>query len=194
MTTSVRPEYGYDRIARGLSEYYRKGGGRRIHVRVVGPASERALSSVGLRSGSFGNCTVEVLGYLVGEALDHVVDMSHFGLGLSGGHRVGWDSITTLKGPEFLARGLPVITATPFRDIGPNCRYCKLVPDHPEPVDITQVLEFYDDIYGNESEESIAWQARAYAEDHLSMAISLRPVIEYATAESSSAKRSVGRP
>ena len=77
-----------------------------------------------------------------GKTLDQIFDWCDMGIGSLGRHRVGIQQIKTLKNREYAARGIPFVYSETDSDFD-NRSYVLKVPADESPVDIQQVVEFY---------------------------------------------------
>lgn len=131
------------------------------------------------------NWEIEFLcGYKTGDELDCLyqkVDIAVASLGL---YRVGLQSVSMLKTGEYMAKGLPIITASDI-DILEDFDYpynCKFSNDDTY-IDITQMIRFYDSLYKKYSKSQLANNIREYAFDLFDIGITLKPIIEYIRSE-----------
>ncbi len=136
--------HGFDRIIRGLANYYSKRQDYIVKFHVVGyffsAEGEAAFKQI-----VFDNHMedyVILYGKQHGKTLDHIFDWCDMGIGSLGRHRVGIQQIKTLKNREYAARGIPFVYSENDSDFD-NRPYVLKVPADESPIDIQQVVDFY---------------------------------------------------
>ena len=67
-------------------------------------------------------------------------------------HRIGLTQISSLKTREYVAKGLPVISSS-MMDIctSDTERYIKIVPGDETPVNIVDIISFFDKVYAEKN-------------------------------------------
>lgn len=162
---SVSNEYvyhGYDRLLRGIRNYYDNGGQRKIEVHFVGvflPTTRALTEKLNLSE------IVYFHGKKFGTELDEIYDNSDIGIGALAHHRVGMYAGSSLKTKEYFAKGLPFIYGwkePAFDETYPYVLRVKLCED---PIDIEKVLSFYDNI---KDDPNMLSQMRQFAAKHYS--------------------------
>jgi len=174
--------HGYDRLLRGLGEYYKSGGERNIVFHMVGdgveiPLYKQIIAEYGIEE------HVVLHGSKSGAELDMVYDMCCLGVGDLGRHRTGISYSSSLKSREYGAKGLPIITSGLIDYIPEDYRYQLNIPAGESPIDMMGVLKFYDVIYAKENPKKVAHTIREFAEARCDMSVTMKPVIDYIMAE-----------
>jgi len=167
--------HGYDRIIRGMYEYYRGNPSRTVHYHCVGegevlPALKQLTNDLRL------NRYVVFHGTKAGEELDKIFDESDIALGSLGNHRKGLNSDSALKNREYCARGIPFVIASSDPDFPESFPYILKIPSDDSPVDINEIVEWYEEL--TNSHPNYSTEMRKYAEEHLSWDAKMKPVIE----------------
>lgn len=143
--------HGFDRLIRGLGEYYRKGPvSRQVYFHIVGgvcsnemegtkyiPGFRPIIEEYGLQD------KIVFHGQLFGEQLDAVFNGCQFAIGSLGRHRSGITNIKTLKNREYASRGIPFIYSECDSDFD-NQPYVLKAPADESPIDIHRLLAFAD--------------------------------------------------
>ncbi len=136
--------HGFDRIVKGLAEYYRQPREYKVTFHVVGyffSAEDEAIFRKILS-----DCQMEshvvLHGKQHGEALDKLFDACDFGIGSLGRHRVGIQKLKTLKNREYAARGIPFVYSETDSDFDDK-PYVLKVPADESPVNICDIIRFY---------------------------------------------------
>ena len=117
--------HGYERIIRGIADYYRKGGGRSISFTLVGEGGELSYYKE-LTSKLELNNYIHFKGKMVGEELNAEFDNSDIGVESFGFYKIDISTSSSLKSREYLARGLPYISGVHndiIDDVFPFCLF-----------------------------------------------------------------------
>lgn len=136
--------HGYDRVIRGLYEYYKRMPKMKVYFHVVGEGVE--LSNLKKLSEKLGvGDYVLFHGFKTGEELDKLFDLSDVAVGSLGLHRIGLKNASIIKLREYCARGIPfVITANDEDFI--NFEFMLKISSDENPLDIREVINFYERI------------------------------------------------
>lgn len=180
--------HAYDRVLTGIGEYYKNGGQRNVMFHIVGkgkpikkyPQYQDVIAKYQIES------HVKMHGVLYGESLDNVYNFCRVGVDALGWHRMGVSIASTLKSREYLAKGLPFIHATPVDGfLDGKCPYlCKQSEDE-RPVDIEQIIQFYDTIYQNpqKTESQVIEEIREIAFQKVDSRANMQEIFRYIRAE-----------
>lgn len=156
--------HGFDRIIKGLAEYYSNPRQYIVRFHVVGyffsDEGEKAFKD--LISTHHMEQYVILHGKKHGEELDELFNECDFGIGSLGRHRVGIQKIKTLKNREYAARGIPFIYSETDSDFDQK-PYVLKAPADESPVDINNIISFYRQlsitpIEIRESIEDLSWR------------------------------------
>lgn len=165
--------HGYDRVVTGLYEYYKTNPDRKVYFHIVGAGAE--LESLKKLTETLGLSEFVIFhGPKHGEELDSLFDEAHIAIGSLGLHRISLESGAVLKVREYCARGMPFVISYNDLDFPDDFPYMLKVPADESPVDIEQILRFYDRI----KEREFVKEMREYAEKNLSWEVKLKPVID----------------
>ena len=151
--------HGFDRIIKGLAEYYTTPKEMKIYFHVVGyyfsPVEEKEINEI-IKTHHLEPYVI-LYGKKHGEELDEIFDLCDFGIGSLGRHRVGIEHIKTLKNREYAARGIPFVYSETDTDFD-NKPYVLKVPADETAVKIEDIIGFYQQltITAKEIRESIA--------------------------------------
>lgn len=138
----MTPSHGFDRIIKGIYEYYKKGGKRKICLHLVGTG---AVESEWLDLARNLNVSDSVVshGLMYGNSLDDLFDICHVGSGALAIFRKKCKKASELKIREYTARGLPFFYSAEEPQIAHE-KFCLRIPNDESPVDIQSVLYYYD--------------------------------------------------
>lgn len=168
---------GFERILKGLREYYDSGGEWRILFQIVGDGPEytyyeRMIEDLNLAE------YVSLLGPLSGEKLDSFYDGIDIGVCSLGIYKNGVDLSSELKSREYLARGVPFILGCDLdieEHLAPDMFY--KVPNDDSTVHIKEIIMFFLRIMDRYSD--ISNSMRDVAERTVSSSVAFNPVINY---------------
>lgn len=145
----VHPWHGFDRVIKGLGEYYRQqltANDKKPNVffHVVGGVSETMMRDFQdiIRHYNIEKFVV-FHGKLFGDELTAVFNQCQFAIGSLARHRSGITCIKTLKNREYAARGIPFIYSEEDSDFDQQT-YILKAPADESPIDIQSILSFYE--------------------------------------------------
>lgn len=136
--------HGYDRLIKGLAEYYHTNPNYKVYFHLVGIFAGEMEK----------NACMEVVkenhleSYIVyhgakhDEELDELFEQCDFAIGSLGRHRSGITYIKTLKNREYAARGFSFIYSETDEDFDSK-PYVLKAPADELPIDINQIINFY---------------------------------------------------
>lgn len=139
--------HGFDRLVKGLADYYSKSQNYIVRFHVVGYFFSAEIEN------EFKKIVIDnhmedfviLYGKKHGKKLDCLFEKCDFGIGSLGRHRVGIDKIKTLKNREYAARGIPFIYSETDSDFDTR-PYVLKAPADETPIDINNIVSFYHSI------------------------------------------------
>lgn len=134
--------HGYDRVLKGIYNYYQSGGNRIIRFHIVGTtmsSTDSLIKKFGLQK-----CCIKY-GPKAGKELEDIYDMANIGVGCLANHRIGSFYGSALKTKEYIAKGIPFIYGWKEK-ILENFSYAKCYELSEEPIDMNSVIDFYDSL------------------------------------------------
>lgn len=179
----LAPWHGYDRLLRGMGEYYKNGGKRDLHFYMVGMGKELELYREITEEYQIEE-RVTFCGPLYAEELDQIYDQCNLAVECLGNHRKGLTLSSSLKSREYAAKGLPMISSVDI-DVFETGKYpylCRLKGNE-DPVDIEQVIAFFDRIYSDKDINTVAAEIREYAQKLCDMEVVMRKVVSQLSEE-----------
>lgn len=135
--------HGFDRLIKGLGEYYKKTPTVKVYYDIIGYTSPEYLSE--LETLVKNNNVEEYVtfhGSQYGEALDAFFDRADMGVASLGRHRCNIFNIKTLKNREYAARGIPFCYSETDSDFENKPYILKIAADETS-VNIEQLVDFY---------------------------------------------------
>ncbi|NTU95116.1 MAG: glycosyltransferase family 4 protein [Bacteroidales bacterium] len=134
--------HGFDRIIKGIGEYYKKKRDIEVHFFIVGDGAPEDLNLLIQLSKQFNvENYIHFLGNRYGEELDSLFEQSDFGIASLARHRSNITKIKTLKTREYAARGIPFIYSE-IDDDFENMPYILKAPADETPIDIDRIVSF----------------------------------------------------
>ncbi|GLR18885.1 glycosyltransferase family protein [Portibacter lacus] len=157
--------HGLDRIIYGVSESEID-----LHLTIVGVGPESDHLTKLVKELSLEN-RVSFEDNLIGESLNRAFDKADIGIGTLGIQRKGVMLDSSLKHRDYCSRGLPFILGSEDIDFPELLGFVKYFPGD-GPIDIGQVLQFY------ESTKGVEERMMVYAERHLDWAVKMKEVVD----------------
>jgi hypothetical protein len=177
--------HGYDRILNGMHDYYEsKNIPYKILFHVVGDGEELTNYRAIIDKYNLGSY-VFLYGYKSGDALDDIYNRADIAIDSLGRHRSKVYYNSSLKGKEYLAKGLPVISGVENElDYDPGFPYYLRVAADESPINMDDIIDFYEKLYsGNKSRPEIVQYISEYAASHFSYKVALKPVVDFIEGE-----------
>lgn len=170
--------HGYDRLLEGLGNYYQHGGDKNIIFHIVGDGGEiqkykELVEKYNLKE------HVVFYGNRFGDELKHIYEKAYVGIDSLGRHRSNNTTNSSLKSREYAAYGLPIISTVPIDFAEVNWKYGLRVPADDSPIDIEQLIKFYENVYSSKDCAAVGVAVREYAKSRCDISITMRPIIKY---------------
>lgn len=174
----MQVHHGYERVLKGLYNYYKSGGKEKILMHMVGAGSEapyykKLVAEYELKD------KVIFYGKKTGKDLEDIYNKADIALESFGLYKYNIKVISTLKMCEYLAKGFPVLT---------GCTPSMLAPSKPDficefsnnknPVDINKVVDFYRKCR-TEGASNLSLRIREFAMEYMDMPVVMKPIVEF---------------
>lgn len=176
---TMQRQHGYERLIYGMRDYYHSNPNRKVVYHVVGNGPDKEKYQELVKKFNL-NEYIKFYGMLSGEKLDHIYNKADIGVEVLGLHRNGIQLSSSLKSREYLARGLPFITSAVV-DVLQKEKFpyvLKLEADE-SPVNINNVVKFYDSIYKHTNKNDVSQKIRKFALENCDMEVTMKPVLEF---------------
>lgn len=177
----MQRQHGYERIIEGLREYY-QGGGRDylVFLDLVGDGPEKQKYQELVQKYRLQDY-VTFYPMTTGKALDDLYDQADIAAAVFGMYKVGfYGKVGAIKTRECLAKGLPMISASPIDVLEEGFPYLKLFENNGSTVNIQSVVAFFEDIRKKDGSKSVvAAKLRDFAQKHVSMDIVMKPIVDF---------------
>ena len=156
--------HGFDRLVKGLADYYSKPQNYIVRFHVVGYFFSNELENEFEKIVTDNQVEDYVIlyGKKHGVELDYLFERCDFGIGSLGRHRAGIDKIKTLKNREYAARGIPFIYSETDSDFDQK-PYVLKAPADESPINIKSIIHFYQQLNISpaeirESIKNLSWE------------------------------------
>lgn len=172
----LAPWHGYDRLLRGLFEYYKSSPTITVNLDIVGTGPEyKNLQQIVKNYGLFD--VVKFHGKLHGKDLSNLYNTSDIAIGSLGMHRIGLHKAHTLKVREYCARGIPFIKSY-YDNIFDNnhFKYMLNVSADESSIDINKIVTFYTQL---RMDQGVIDEMYNFALNYLTWNKQLKPILEY---------------
>jgi len=173
---NVAERHGLDRVLRGMARYVSQPLAKRITLHLVGdgpamPELTTLTSDLRIKD------HIRFHGLRSGADLDAIFDESDVALDSLAIHRLQLPSSSSLKAREYCARGIPFVLASDDPDFPAGLPFVHHVPADDSPLDVSAVVDFYENLQETNSE--ISRSMRCYAEEYLTWDAKLEPLVHY---------------
>lgn len=172
--------HGYDRIIKGLANYYNNEEKIKVKLNLVGEGKEIIVYKKLVQNLLLEDVVI-FHGEKFGEELDEVYNKADIALDAMARHRVGVNYNSSLKGKEYGAKGLPIISGvlTELDDIK-NYKYYLRVDSNDSEIDIKKIVKFYNKVYKEgETSKQIIDNIRKTTEEMFDISVTSMPLLKY---------------
>ena len=171
--------HGYDRAIEGLNQYVKRAdANKNIELIMVGEGSSLDSYKALVSKYELDNY-VKFMGKQYGDDLTRIYSACDIGLDSMGRHRSGVYYNSSLKGKEYCAYGLVIVSGVETElDHADDFEYYYRIPADDTAMDFASVLDFYNNKVGTDREK-VKNVISSYAIDHFSMDVVFKPVIDF---------------
>lgn len=168
--------HGYDRLIKGISDYYSNGGKENIIYHVVGNgfsinSYKELVNNLKL------NEYVIFYGEKNGKELDDIYDKCDIAIATLGFHRINVKVSSALKTREYLAKGLPIVYSGIIDIIDDTFKYKYCAPEGETNIDVNKIIELYSAFSKNRNK--ISKEIMEYVAKKASMNEAFKPIVSY---------------
>ena len=174
----MAPWHGYDRMIEGLHNYYANGGEKDIVLHLVGQGAASDGYRELIEKYDLGSQVIQH-GRMHGADLDAMYDLADVGVGSLGIHRTEVQKTNTLKIMEYMAKGIPVICEHSECGITMGNPYRMTVPDDDIPIDIAEVIRFYESVYSQREPQKVISDIREECRKNCNVKAGLSEVLQF---------------
>lgn len=170
--------HGYDRLLMAMARDKELVQSRKIHFHLVGDGFAIKNYKDIVKKHSLEKY-VTFHGRLGGELLDKVYDICDIAIDTLGRHRVGCYYNSSLKGKEYGAKGLPMISGVKTDlDKYKEDFYFRVSADE-SPIALKSIIDFYDDLVSKESKKHLSERIRNTTKKYFAYDVSFKAVLDY---------------
>jgi len=174
------PWHGYERLIRGLSDYYIRNPDVNVDLIMVGTGVETNKYKQLTQELHLGE-HISFRGQLIGERLESVYDECDIGCCSLGRYKSGIDMTSELKSREFMAKGLPMICGCKIDVLeDQDYPYAIYFPNDATNIDISKVVDIYKNMVDRMSLEEMIGEIREFAMQHIDIHASYQPIVKEA--------------
>lgn len=174
--------HGYERIIKGLYEYYQVERNREVYIHIVGDGPESRKYRRMVRNYKLEKY-IRFYGSKFGKELDDLYNIADAGLAAFGVYKDGLSKLSTIKAREYLAKGLPVILGAEDDLFLSENKYGLIFPNNATSVNIEKIADYLDRLYLSRGKRLINKKIRDYAYQYADNEVTLLPVMEYIDCE-----------
>lgn len=174
--------HGYDRAIEGIAQYYHNKNiksKKDIVLHIVGNGGEMNHYKEIVQRYNIQD-SVLFYGFLEGNELDEVYKLCCIGIDSLGRHRSKVYYNSSLKGKEYCARGLIIVSGveTEF-DYVDDYNYYIRVPADDTPLDFLSILDGYEHIINKKTDKVIMEEITDYAKNNFDFSVAMLPINNY---------------
>jgi hypothetical protein len=174
--------HGYDRVLHSLAQYYNEHQENKeeVFLHIVGDGQKYHEYKEIVKKNILGE-HVKFYGKLYGKDLDNIYSKSDIGVDVFGMYRKGHTISNSLKSREYFAKGLPVISGC-LIDVLENkkdFKYFKQFSNDDSIFDMSEVVNFYHQVYDGREVEDLITDIRLFAEKFCGMKNGMSRIINY---------------
>lgn len=174
----MQKHHGYERLIKGLYQYYRAGGKRNIYLHLVGdgPEKKKYISLVGKY-----HLEKNVLFYAntLGEELDQLYEKADLAISSLGWYKDGVNHESSIKVREYMAKGFPTVIVCPVNGVEEDFEYLFQLPNNKSVIQIEDLLDYYDKIVVKKSRTETTDFIRKKAFSYADMSVVMKPIVEF---------------
>lgn len=170
--------HGYDRVIEGLRNYYKKNPKIIIKFTLVGDGPVLKQYKTLIKEYNL-DSVVSLVGKKDINELGNYYRNADIGVDSLGRYRSNIYYNSSLKGKEYLANGLPIISGVKTDLDGEDLPFYYRVSNDSEPIDFFEVVEWYQKLVLNSSKKELSEKIYHYGKEKFSFSKTFEPVIQY---------------
>lgn len=176
---SIEYYYGYDRLLKGIANYYNNKGSDKVVFHLVGKGGELGKLTQLVDELEITQYVI-FYGFKTGKDLDEIYEIADIGIDGLGGHRKGDIWFGTLKSREYMCKGLPFVTEYILpQTLSPINKYILKVPADETDIDVQAIVNFFKVIKNTESREETIKNMREFSYSYCDTSVAMKPIIDY---------------
>lgn len=176
----MQPHHGYERLLRGLRDYYKIDREKEVQCLLVGDGPEVAFYKDLVKEYNI-QTFVHFMEAKKGAELDAIFEKADIGICSLGAYKKKLFLSSELKSREYFAKGILIcagVVVDSFRNV--NSEYYLEFPNDDSTINICEIVRFYKKIYeGEKNRETVIKEIRTYAENYMDIIATMQPVCQY---------------
>lgn len=174
------PWHGYERLIRGLVDYYRTNPEVPVTLHMVGEGVEKTYYEKLVKENNLQDHVI-FHGKLTGSKLDHIYDITDIGICSLGRYKSGIEVIGDLKSREFMVKGIPMVCGCKIDALeGRNYPYALFFPNDDSIIDINRLLDFLRNVMKGKESDSLSGEIREISQPWIDYSVTFKDVIRNA--------------
>lgn len=171
--------HGYDRLIEGLKTYYESNEvSKEVQFILVGDGPvlkdyHRLVEEYNLSP------FVMLSGKKDLSELDQYYQNADIGIDSLGRHRSGVTYNSSLKGKEYLAKGLPIVSGVKTDLDDRDVPFYYRVPNDDTPIDIAEIVHWYEQLTREKEKQKLSEEIYTYGKSNFTFPVTFSPVINY---------------
>lgn len=175
----MQKHHGYERIIKGMHQYYSKGGKREFMLFLVGDGPEKRRYRKLVKKYKL-QSRISFYPTTTNQELDELYEQADLAMGAFGFYKDHVFFVSTIKVKEYMAKGIPVINGCREEVFGQKgSQYYLMFANDSSSLDMNEIACFYDSIYLDRNRKEIIKEIRDYAVESIDMSIAMKSVIQY---------------
>ncbi|WP_427813882.1 glycosyltransferase [Enterococcus sp. 22-H-5-01] len=171
--------HGYDRVINGLINYYRKNNKQtKVRFTLVGDGPVLNEYKKIVKDTQMAEY-VQLVGRKNLDELDEFYAQADIGIDSLARHRSGVSYNSSLKGKEYLAKGLPIVSGVKTDLDNADVDFYYRVPADDSPLDIERIVQWYESLLAKQSQDELSNLIYTYGKEHFTFSKTFEPVIDY---------------
>lgn len=174
--------HGIDRFLAGMEKYYENGGTRQIQLHLAGSGPEYPHLISQSKNSRHLAARVVFHGMLDSSELEVLYDQCDMAIEALACFRKDLYITSTLKTREYMAAGLPFFSDAAIDILEQPSSFVHTIPAEESPIDIEEILRFYDRLYPTgslEEKKTLAYHIRECTKDLIDINRAMQPVTSY---------------
>ncbi|KKP59211.1 MAG: Glycosyl transferase [Candidatus Magasanikbacteria bacterium GW2011_GWC2_34_16] len=171
--------HGYDRLIKGIAEYYKSKQNIQVFLHMVGAGDQQEHYNSLVKEYKIENFII-FYGKVTGLELDNIYEKADVAIDSLGRHRSKVYFNSSLKGKEYLAKGLPIVSGVITElDFDNTFKYYLRVPANDDSIQVNDIINFVNEIYSNSKKSDVIKSIRGYAVKRFDYKTTFEPIINY---------------
>lgn len=175
--------HGYDRFIDGMISEREIVQKNNIHLYLIGKGRELNKYSKKITKNHIEDY-IHICGEKRGQELQRFYDIADIALDSMGRHRVNVFYNSTLKGKEYCAAGIPIVSGVETElDTIDKCTFYYRVPADESKINMTDIVRFYQKMYEDQNGDNLAEYIRDTTYKMFDLEYTFDPVVNYLEGE-----------